>query len=105
MARHDRRVWYGATPGAVSGFTHLSLSALILAIAIAVPLHAGAADVSLESAAVKAERWAFYARNGYRWEYAGFLVLRKGEIIHSFPRTLKKLDAVPMDAYTPPNAS
>jgi hypothetical protein len=71
-----------------------------LALAVALPApraHAGGA--SLESAAVSALRWAFYAPNGYRWEYGGILVRRNGEILYTaFPRTLKKVDAVPMDA-------
>ena len=53
---------------------------------------------SIQSTAVRALRWAFYARNGYRWEYAGILIRRNGELGYSaFPRTLKKVDAVEMD--------
>lgn len=53
----------------------------------------------LQPAAIHALRWAFYAPNGYRWEYGGILVLRNGEVMNNaFPRTLKKVDAVPMDA-------
>ncbi len=81
-------------------FVHLGLSALVLAVTVTLPLRAVAADSSLESAAVNAERWAFYAPNGYRWEYGGILVLRDGEVMYNaFPRTLKMVDAVPMDAY------
>ncbi|MGH8217647.1 MAG: hypothetical protein ACREUT_03615 [Steroidobacteraceae bacterium] len=48
--------------------------------------------------AVRALRWAFYAPNGYRWEYSGILIRRNGELGYSeFPRTLKKVDAVEMD--------
>jgi hypothetical protein len=60
---------------------------------------AAISSVALEPAAVHALRWAFYAPNGYRWEYSGILVMRDGEVMNNaFPRTLKRLDAVPMDA-------
>jgi hypothetical protein len=78
------------------------MGALALLIATAVPVTAVAAETTgdaLESAAVHALRWAFYAPNGYRWEYSGILVLRDGEVMNNaFPRTLKRLDAVPMNA-------
>jgi hypothetical protein len=82
-------------------FFRLSVSVLTLALTVALPLdHAAAADTSLQSAAVSALRWAFYAPNGYRWEYGGILVSHDGAIMYNaFPRTLKKVDAVPMDAY------
>jgi hypothetical protein len=55
------------------------------------------ADV-IQATAVRALRWAFYAPNGYRWEYSGILIRRNGELGYSvFPRTLKKVDAVEMD--------
>jgi hypothetical protein len=87
-------------------FFRLSISVFTLTLAVALPLHrAAAADTSLESAAVNALRWAFYAPNGYRWEYGGILVLHDGEVMYNaFPRTLKKVDAVPMDAYKQLNA-
>jgi hypothetical protein len=63
------------------------------------PLASLADEADLQAAAVRALRWAFYAPNGYRWEYSGILVTRDGQIPYaSFPRTLKKLDAVEMDA-------
>ena len=53
---------------------------------------------SIQGTAVRALRWAFYARNGYRWEYSGILIRRNGQLGYSaFPRTLKKVDAVEMD--------
>jgi hypothetical protein len=79
----------------------LSLAALALNLTLSFPFDAVAADTTtpLEPAAVHALRWAFYAPNGHRWEYSGILVLHNGEIMHNaFPRTLKKVDAVPMDA-------
>ena len=77
----------------------LRLLALALTVScVGLPLTASAAD-GLESAAVHALRWAFYAPNGHRWEYSGILVLRDGHIMNNaFPRTLKKVDAVAMDA-------
>lgn len=53
---------------------------------------------TIQATAVRALRWAFYAPNGYRWEYSGILIRRSGELGYSeFPRTLKKVDAVEMD--------
>ena len=53
---------------------------------------------SIQGTAIRALRWAFYAPNGYRWEYSGILIRRNGELGYSaFPRTLKKVDAVEMD--------
>ena len=70
-----------------------------LALGLAHPLEARADGASLESAAINALRWAFYAPNGYRWEYGGILVRHQGEIMYNaFPLTFKKVDAVPMDA-------
>ena len=61
----------------------------------AVPLVDG---LQVQATAVRALRWAFYAPNGYRWEYSGILTVREGELGYSaFPRTLKKVDAVEMD--------
>jgi len=88
----------------------LSLLAVALTLGAGPPLTARAVDAmapangltlanGLAPAAVHALRWAFYAPNGHRWEYSGILVVRDGEIMNNaFPRTLKKLDAVPMDA-------
>lgn len=76
-------------------------TAVALSLTIAYSFDAVAANLSssLEPAAVHALRWAFYAPNGHRWEYSGILVLHNGEIMNNaFPRTLKKVDAVPMDA-------
>ena len=55
-------------------------------------------DSEVQQTAVRALRWAFYAQNGYRWEYGGILVTHGGELGYSaFPTTLKKLDAVEID--------
>src|SRR5262245_59243566 len=52
----------------------------------------------LEQTAIRALRWAFYAPNGYRWEFSGILVTHNGKLSYSpFPRTLKMVDAVEMD--------
>jgi hypothetical protein len=80
--------------------------AIALAMASLLPLAALAADsqpfadeAELQSMATRALRWAFYAPNGYRWEYSGILVTHQGELRYSpFPRTLQKVDAVEMDA-------
>ncbi|GEM_PF-1254703 len=59
---------------------------------------AQAAEGAMQATAVRALRWAFYAPNGYRWEYSGILIIRDGQLGYSaFPRTLKKVDAVEMD--------
>jgi hypothetical protein len=56
-------------------------------------------DTQLQTLAVRALRWAFYAPNGYRWEYSGILTTHEGQLVYSsFPRTLKMVDAVEMDA-------
>ena len=88
---------HGIHRGATAG---VAVRKLLLAILIAafVPLKALADEVEIQRAAVRALRWAFYAPNGYRWEYAGILVVHEGELGYSaFPRTLKKVDAVEMD--------
>lgn len=82
------------------------LIAIAVAMASLLPLSALAADsqpfgdeAELQSMATRALRWAFYAPNGYRWEYSGILVTHDGELQYSpFPRTLQKVDAVEMDA-------
>jgi hypothetical protein len=88
----------------------LSLLAVALTLGAGLPLAARAVDNlvppaglmpanGLAPAAVHALRWAFYAPNGHRWEYSGILVLHDGQIMNNaFPRTLKKVDAVGMDA-------
>jgi hypothetical protein len=81
-------------------FFKLSLVILAASLTTVFPLDAVAADAALESAAVHALRWAFYAPNGHRWEYSGILVMRNDQIMNNaFPRTLKKVDSVSMDAY------
>jgi len=78
----------------------LILATAVLCLAATLPVDAAADGTTVESAAISALRWAFYAPNGYRWEYGGILVLHDGEIMYNaFPRTLRKVDAVPMDAY------
>jgi hypothetical protein len=67
-------------------------------MAVLLPLPALADDTEVQMTAVRALRWAFFAPNGYRWEYAGILVSHDGQLGYSaFPRTLKKVDAVEMD--------
>lgn len=80
--------------------------AIALAVAALVPLagFAGesqpfADEAQLQAMATRALRWAFYAPNGYRWEYSGILVTHDGELHYSpAPSTLQKVDAVEMDA-------
>jgi len=40
-------------------------------------------DAELQAEAVRGLRWAFYAPNGYRWEYSGALLIHNGELTHS----------------------
>ncbi len=55
-------------------------------------------ESALQATAVRALRWAFYAPNGYRWEYSGILFTHDAQLGYSpFPSTLKKVDAVDMD--------
>ncbi len=69
----------------------------LLAFAV-LPQLARADESAMQATAVRALRWAFYAPNGYRWEYSGIITLRDGQLGYSaFPRTLKMLDAVEMD--------
>jgi hypothetical protein len=64
----------------------------------AVPPIACADEGPLQEVAVRALRWAFYAPNGYRWEFSGILVTHEGQLGYSpFPRTLKLVDAAEMD--------
>ena len=71
----------------------------LLLAAVLWPSLSCADDLQLQDAALHALRWAFYAPNGYRWEYSGILEVHEGEIVHSLvPRTLKMVDAVEMDA-------
>ena len=56
-------------------------------------------ESDIQAVAVRALRWAFYYPNGYRWEYSGVISLHDGQLRYSsYPRTLKKVDAVGMDA-------
>src|SRR5882762_2631609 len=73
--------------------------AIALLVAALLPLPSFADESELQGMAVRALRWAFYAPNGYRWEYSGILVIRDGRLEYSVsPRTLKQVDAVEMDA-------
>jgi len=57
-----------------------------------------AGEAAMQETAVRALRWAFYAPNGYRWEYSGILFIHEGQLGYSpSPRTLQKVDAVEMD--------
>ncbi len=72
---------------------------IVLLMAAMLPSPAFADESELQETAVRALRWAFYFPNGYRWEYSGILVTREGQLSYSpFPRTLKMVDAVEMDA-------
>jgi len=78
-------------------FACLSL-AVVGVMGVFMPRHVRADDAALQATAVRALRWAFYAPNGYRWEYSGIITLRSGTLGYSaFPRTLKMVDAVEMD--------
>ena len=71
----------------------------VLVLALLAPSAASADESELQALAVRALRWAFYAPNGYRWEYSGVLTTREGQPGYSVaPRTLKMVDAVEMDA-------
>jgi hypothetical protein len=71
----------------------------VLVLALSMPSPSSADESQLQGLAVRALRWAFYAPNGYRWEYSGVLTTRDGQLVYSaFPRTLKMVDAVEMDA-------
>jgi proteasome lid subunit RPN8/RPN11 len=57
-----------------------------------------AGEADLQAMAVKALRWAFYAPNGYRWEFSGILATKDGQLGYSHsPSTLKMVDAASMD--------
>src|SRR5262249_613179 len=72
--------------------------AFALFLAAVLPSASLADEADLQAMAVRALRWAFYAPNGYRWEFSGILVTRDGELGYSqFPRTLKLVDAAEMD--------
>lgn len=74
-------------------------AAIALLLAVAVPAASLATEQELQATAVRALRWAFYAPNGYRWEFSGVLVTRDGQLAYSpVPRTLKLVDAAEMDA-------
>jgi hypothetical protein len=69
-----------------------------LLVAALLPLPSLADESELQATAVRALRWAFYAPNGYRWEYSGILFTHDGQLSYSpFPRTLKQVDAVEMN--------
>jgi hypothetical protein len=71
----------------------------VLVLALSMPSLSCADESQLQGLAVHALRWAFYAPNGYRWEYSGVLTTRDGQLVYSAsPRTLKMVDAVEMDA-------
>jgi proteasome lid subunit RPN8/RPN11 len=92
-----RRV--GTMTGAARWIRLVRRSVIALAIAALLPLPSLAdAPQQLEAVAVRALRWAFYASNGYRWEYSGILVIHDGQLRYSAsPNTLKQVDAVEMD--------
>jgi hypothetical protein len=72
--------------------------AIAILIAAALPATSLAGEEELQAVAVRALRWAFYAPNGYRWEFSGILTTRDGQLGYSpFPRTLKLVDAAAMD--------
>jgi hypothetical protein len=71
----------------------------VLVLALLTPAVSRADDAELQALAVRALRWAFYAPNGYRWEYSGVLTAHEGQLVYTVaPRTLKLVDAVEMDA-------
>jgi hypothetical protein len=72
--------------------------AIALLLMAVLPATSFADEAPLQETAVRALRWAFYAPNGYRWEFSGILVIRDGQLTYSpFPSTLKLVDAVGMD--------
>jgi hypothetical protein len=71
----------------------------VLVLALLTPSLASADESELQALAVRALRWAFYAPNGYRWEYSGIITSHEGQLVYTVsPRTLKMVDAVEMDA-------
>jgi len=69
-----------------------------LVLAAAAPLAALADEADMQTTAVRALRWAFFAQNGYRWEYGGIIVVHDGQLGHSVvPGTLKMIDSVEID--------
>jgi len=76
---------------------------LIALLMAAVPFTSLAADeaadeTGVQQTAVRALRWAFFAQNGYRWEYGGIIVVHDGQLGHSIvPGTMKMIDAVEID--------
>jgi hypothetical protein len=72
--------------------------AVALLLAVALPSASLADEAEVQAMAVRALRWAFYAPNGYRWEFSGIVVIRDAQLTYSpFPRTLKMVDAAEMD--------
>src|SRR5689334_21902991 len=84
-----------ASPGGIVMSMRVAIALLLMAVLPATSL---ADEAQLQEMAVRALRWAFYAPNGYRWEFSGILVIRDGQQTYSpFPSTLKLVDAVGMD--------
>jgi len=76
--------------------TLLLIATCLAMVTMTVPARAD--PTPMQATAVRALRWAFYARNGYRWEYSGIITRQKDALGYSpFPRTLKRVDAVEMD--------
>ncbi len=101
---NSRRRLLGMAGASMTGALVAAAIMTLASLASAPPVQATsfpaltAQPAEIQATAVRALRWAFYAPNGYRWEYAGILVRHGGELGYSeFPRTLKKVDAVEMD--------
>jgi hypothetical protein len=77
----------------------MNMKAVIaLVLAAVLPSASMGGEEELQATATRALRWAFYAPNGYRWEFSGILVTRDGQLGYSpFPRTLGLVDAADMD--------
>lgn len=76
----------------------LVMASVLPSLSSAYDSQAFADEPLLQTTATRALRWAFYAPNGYRWEYSGILVTHDGELHYSSsPRTLQKVDSVEMD--------
>src|ERR1700737_816863 len=90
----------GTMTGAARWICLVRRIVIALVIATLLPLPSFADEPQqLEGAAVRALCWAFYAPDGYRWEYSGILVIHDGQLRYSAsPNTLKQVDAVEMDA-------
>lgn len=98
MTISDRYPGVGTMTGAARWSLVVTRIVVALAITTLLSLPSLADETQLESTAVRALRWAFYASNGYRWEYSGILVIHDGQLRYSpSPSTLKQVDAVEMD--------